>query len=106
MSDDLHRVVVKFDDGTYLKELIHPETGCATGDRCGQCGRGFDADDDSTPCYDCPSEAQKRECWVTGWFDNLSADELLSGRVEIVVRPEFNDDTCVLHVVEAKAIEG
>ncbi len=105
-SRDLHRVVVEFDDGSYLKRLVHPEGGCQTADRCGQCARAFD-DTETEPCYDCkpPIPDSYRECWVQGWFDNLTAEELLSGSIELSVDPEWRHDSCLLHIVDAKIPE-
>ena len=104
LTGDNHRVVVEFDQGTYFNKLIHPEGGCSTADRCGQCGRPFDCDDEEwKPCYDCPSDpkAASEECWVQGWFDNLDGADLLHGSVELVVEPIWEHDHCELHVVGA-----
>ena len=101
-----HRVVVEFDDGIYLKRLIHPEGGCQGANQCWQCGRSFD-DNEVAPCYDCnPPIDRQRECWVQGWFENVSAEELLHGSVELIVEPTFESDTCALHVVGAHSLSA
>jgi hypothetical protein len=100
---DQHRVVVEFGDGTYMTKLIHPDR-CGTADRCGQCGRSYvDPDPDSKPCYDCPDDPEKAasECWVQGWFDDSTPDELLHGSVELTVRPVWEFDHCELHITGA-----
>lgn len=99
-----HRVIVEFNDGVYLKKLIHPENGCRAAQMCSQCGRDF-ADEETVPCYDCkpPVPAEWRECWVQGWFDNVSAEEMLHGRIELTVEPRFDYDSCELHILNARA---
>jgi hypothetical protein len=106
-SEDRHRVSITFDSyGISARELIHPKSGCQTADHCGQCGRAFD-NEDVTPCYDCtpPISPRLRECWVTGWFENLTAEELFSGTVVLDVEPEFKADACTLHIVGASMPE-
>ncbi len=99
--NDRHRVVVDLDNGLWARKLIHPEGGCDTAEMCGLCGRAFD-DEETTPCYDCkpPIPASHRECWVQGWFDNEGSD-ILWGRLDLVVEPEWDLDHCTLHVVAA-----
>lgn len=101
-QSDRHRVSITFGQYGTGARLVHPESGCRTADRCGQCGRAF-YDEESKPCYDCtpPIPERFRECWVTGWFENLSAEELFSGTVVLDVEPEFKADACTLHIVGA-----
>ena len=97
-----HRVVLEFDDGVYVKKLIHPEGGCVGADQCGHCAADL-TDPDSTRCYDCKGEGP-HECWVQGWFDNASAEELLHGRIEVEINCRWEFDHMEAHVVGAQSL--
>jgi hypothetical protein len=85
-----HRVVLTFDGGGPSLKLLHPETGCETATQCGLCGRRVD-DPESKPCYDC-KDGFDPDCWLTDWFANLGADELLHGSVTVAVTAEWDQD--------------
>ena len=70
-----HRVEIEFDGGGVSGKLICPESGC-------------------TP-------PPPGECWIKTWFDNLSVDELLHGKVTVEINAEFEDDTLVARIAEA-----
>lgn len=48
----------------------------------------------------CPEGCCELECWIKTWFDNLAPDELLHGRVEVVVpmRAEWDGDSMSAHI--------
>jgi histidine triad (HIT) family protein len=85
-----HRVVLSFDGGGSPRlKLLHPESGCAPATQCALCGRMEGSE--SAPCYDCKGGFDP-SCWLTDWFDNLSADELLHGSVTVAVTAEWDQD--------------
>jgi hypothetical protein len=125
---NIHRILVEFDEGVGLRKLVHPEGGCQPGN-C-ECGRNlsmsledwvkenYDDDEraayaqvaaaqtDARPlgtCYDCSdiTEPQVGHCWVQSWFENMSADEIVTGEVEFDVRPVY-DDGLLLEVLRAR----
>ncbi len=99
-----HRVRLLIEDGYMTLKLIHPEAGCQPALNC-VCGRAFD---ESGPgCYDCKDQ-QPAGCWLTGWFDNCSAEDLLHGRIEIVVpiTAEWDGDSCIAQVSGPPEIES
>jgi hypothetical protein len=100
MSRERHRVMLAFEDGCGLSaKLICPESGCTPAGSCAACGRDLD-DSESKPCYDCTDSAEWRdECWVKTWFDNVSADELLSGRVTVEIDADWDGDHMIAHIV-------
>lgn len=55
-------------------------------------------------CYDCSeiTSPQTGVCWVQSWYENLMADEMLSGQIELDVSPSFDDDTLVLEILRAR----
>lgn len=69
-----HRVRLHFDDGLFA-ELI-----CPPGDVCDRAG-----------CY---------QCWIKTWFENLTAEELLFGSVEVEVDVAWDSDHPVVTVRE------
>lgn len=79
-----HRVKLIIQDGYLAAKLVCPEQGCAPAHRCGHCGHVY-GDDETEPCYDCKDHKPTGECWLKGWFDNCTADELLHGKVEFEV---------------------
>jgi hypothetical protein len=104
-AENEHRVIVEFDDGIYIKKLIHPEGGCRPVTTCSECYRPVDDAEatDSKPCPYCPTEAD--ECWVQGWVDNTTASEILHGKVELSVEPDWDGDFCTLTVTGAKVVD-
>lgn len=86
---DNHRVVLQFDDGLYLK-LICPESGCSSAAYCGECYRYIE-DEERKPCDACPDPADTT-CWVKGWFDNSTYDELLHGEITAELDVEWDGD--------------
>lgn len=84
-----HRVVLQFDDGLHLK-LICPESGCTPATVCGECYRHVN-DAETAPCHDCPPP-DGTECWVKGWFDNCTYDELLAGEIAVEIDAEWHGD--------------
>lgn len=94
----LHRVEVGFEAGYGMRlKLIHPEGSCEPATACAECGQRI-TDPAREPCPDCPTEVKDGECWLQGWVDNLTADELLAGEVEFPVVPECDGETLTLHV--------
>jgi hypothetical protein len=90
-----HRVVLTFDDGLYLK-LICPETGCEPASTCGECHRHVD-DEERSPCAACPRQGDG--CWVKGWFDNCTYDELLHGEITAAIEAEWDGDHIIVEIV-------
>lgn len=102
-----HRVVLTFANGGLTSKLVCPESGCAEAGYCGQCGRDLH-DDESTPCYDC-SDPRPEGCWVKSWFDNLMAEEMLVGSVEVVIDPAWDYDHLeakIIGVVASEKLDG
>jgi hypothetical protein len=91
-----HRVLIEFDDGVYAK-LICPESGCEPTKFCGYCGSAYD-DPEAEGCSDCRDDEAPTECWIKTWFDNLTADELLHGSIEVPIRAEWDGDCVVVHL--------
>lgn len=93
-----HRVVIEFDDGIRAK-LICPESGCTPAGMCSECYRDL-TDEETAPCYDCKDAAHRSyECWIKTWFDNVGADELLAGKIEVGIDAEWDMDHMIAHVV-------
>ena len=94
----MHRVEITVEDGEVGLTLIHPESGCETAYQCGLCGHTLG---EPGGCYDCKDQTGPAECWLTGWFDNCTPDELLHGRVSVTVpvTAEWKDDSCAVHIV-------
>lgn len=101
-----HRIVIEFDDGAYVKKLIHPEGGCVPATICAGCGRDV-TDPEShgrEGCYDCKEGiVGDTECWVQGWVDDAGT-ELLQGEFEVEIDPEWDRDRCILHIVKAAEV--
>lgn len=97
-----HRVVLYFDDGLNLK-LICPESGCSPASICGECHRTV-GDDERQPCAACPPP--DGECWIKGWFDNCTYDELLYGEITVDVECEWDGDHIIATVVDPVALGG
>lgn len=100
VSTGAHKVILKFDDGLYA-ELICPESGCVPAENCFLCGRSVhETCPDIPPCYDCKDGLGigADECWLRGWFDNLTAEELLSGNVEVAITAEWDCDHPVVTI--------
>lgn len=95
-SSGRHRIVVEFEDGTYLTKLVHPDAGCVPTNTCSECYADL-TNPESTRCDCCPPAD---ECWIQGWFDNTTAEELLRGRIEVVVDAEWDQESCLLRVVD------
>ena len=93
----LHRVELEFEAGygATLK-LIHPEGACEPATACAECGQKI-TDPARQPCPDCPDEVDD-ECWLTGWVEQYTADEVLAGSVEFPVVPECDGESLTLHV--------
>jgi hypothetical protein len=91
-----HRAVLKFDDGLFL-ELICPESGCEPASVCGECHR-FVGDEESLPCAACPRPEDG--CWVKGWFDNCTYDELLHGEITVALDVEWDGDQIIATIIE------
>lgn len=100
---NLHRLVLTFDDGLSA-ELIHPEGGCVGSHQCGHCAADL-TDPESERCYDCKGDGP-HECWVKGWFDNCSPDELLHGSVTVDIDAEWNYDHMTARIVEPTTTTG
>lgn len=83
-----HRVVLTFDDGLNLK-LICPPGGCEAASTCGECLRHVD-DEERGLCPACPRPDDG--CWVKGWFDNCTYDELLHGEITVEIETEWDGD--------------
>jgi hypothetical protein len=101
---DGHRVVIEFDDGGVGAKLICPENGCEQGSTCGFCGHEYGSAE-TKPCYDCRDLKGPTECWIKSWFDNVGADELLHGHVEVPIRAEWDCDHMVAHIEQGVAPE-
>lgn len=99
-----HRVELEFDGGLRAK-LICPEGGCTPATACGFCGHELGSDE-GDGCYDCRDEKGPLDCWIKGWFDNVSAEELLQGKVIIEIDAEWDLDTCIAHIVEPEAVRS
>ena len=72
-----YRLRLIIEDGYVRIRVVHPQSGCTPEAYCSNCGRSFE-DTERKPCYDC-DRVPSKECWITGWVDNCSADELLHG---------------------------
>lgn len=91
--DAQHRVELTIEDGYLSMKLIHPDSGCEPPTVCA-CGRDL-SDTDDTGCYDCRDGLLSADsCWLSSWFDNLTPDELLHGRVSLTVpiQAEWKND--------------
>lgn len=84
-------------------KLICPETGCTPATVCGECHRHID-DEERGPCDECPDPADT-ECWVKGWFDNCTYDELLHGEVTVEVECEWDGDQINVEIVGCVEID-
>lgn len=92
---DHHRVELDFDDGVSMR-LVHPASGCVGATQCARCARPLD-DEEIEPCYDCEN-MDPGECWLQGWADNLTAEELLHGKATLPIKAAFDGDTAEFHV--------
>jgi hypothetical protein len=93
-----HRVVIEFDGGGGAgAKLICPESGCVPAEFCGVCGSAY-GDPEAEGCSDCRDDEAPTECWIKTWFDNVSADELLHGSIEVPIRAEWDGDHMVAHI--------
>ena len=97
---NVHRCIIEFEDGVYAAKLQHPEK-CQGYVQCGQCGADL-TDPESTRCYDCKDE-KPGECWVQGWFDNLSVDELFHGMIEVAFEPDWDGEAMTARIISAEA---
>lgn len=95
---ELHRVALEFEAGYGPRlKLIHPEGGCEGATACSECGRNI-TDPATPPCEVCPDPEAAEECWLIGWVEQYTAEEVLSGPVEFAVVPECDGETLTLHV--------
>jgi hypothetical protein len=92
----LHRVVLEFEPNSPPRlKLIHPKGACERATACGECGKRIG--DPAVPdCEFCPDEVE--DCWLTGWVEQFTADEVLSGPVEFPVIPECDGEEFTLLV--------
>lgn len=97
-TTNTHRVVIEFDGGAYFTKLIHPESGCQPATICADCGRDT-RDPESEPCDVC-KDGLGEGCWVEGWFDNEATD-VLRGRVELEVDPEWQGGQMLAQITDA-----
>ncbi len=88
---EAHRVEIRFDDGIYAK-LIHPEGGCKEATQCINCDADLTlpADAEHERCHDCEG-INPGECWLEGWFDNLTPEELFHGQITVPVNAEWGE---------------
>jgi hypothetical protein len=99
-----HRVELTFEPSYGVTgKLICPESGCSSSKLCGHCGRDLH-DTEATPCYDCKDAAKwADECWVKTWFDNLTADEMLSGKLTVEIDAQWDGDQLIAHIGQEAA---
>lgn len=96
MEQERHRVVLTFDDGLYAKLICPgPGKGCQPATVCASCHRGIDSEGS---CYDC-EDGFPDDCWIKGWFDNLTPDELLHGEITVEIEADFDGETAICSVV-------
>lgn len=95
-----HRVKITFEDGTFLR-LICPESGCEPPNICPECGSDVRDSEKSTRewCDQCEI-AVEGECWIKGWFDNCTAEELLGGTIEVPFDAEGDDGGVTFTVID------
>lgn len=104
-----HKVKITFEDGCVSTDLIcPPDDSCLPGQVCGACGRDAEAPVEETgpPCYDCPSPAVARECWLKTWFDNDNMTEFLSGEVTVEIDAAWFVDCPNLEIVSETETKG
>jgi DNA-directed RNA polymerase subunit RPC12/RpoP len=75
---DTHRIILTFDDGLWAPKLIHPEGGCATIDRCGECGRDLNL----------AGAVKDGACAYCGC------------KIELAVEPRWTGGQCELHIID------
>jgi hypothetical protein len=100
-----HRVEITFEAGYGPSaKLICPEGGCEKPGWCAECGRALnDPDDTSEGCYDCRDATWCDECWLKTWFDNLSVDDLLAGKLVVEIDGIWTGDGAVAQIVGTAA---
>ncbi len=91
-----HRVELRFDDGVYAKLLCPDDGSCELAQSCASCGRAVEGDEGFDRCLDCPGPANG--CWVRGWFENLTAEELLRGTFTVDVDVQWDGESCVAEI--------
>jgi hypothetical protein len=98
-----HRVEIEFDGYGPGVKLIHPEGGCPLPKGvCEDCGADLQ-DPESKRCTSC-NEMVPGWCWVQDWVEN-EGYELLHGKVTLPVEPEWDGDSCRLHLHPAASAQ-
>lgn len=123
-SDNHHLVEIEFEPeyGARFLSLKHPDEGCQPVSRC-ECGRdlsialtqyqeeSFTAEEIADwagekplgTCFDCADlDRPPSGCWVQGWYDYQSADDTLAGKLQLEVRPVYEDESVVFELVRAQ----
>lgn len=94
-----HRVALTFEGGLVSGRLIHPESGCDPATSCPECFSDYSEVPPEDRCRDCRDmKVEEGTCWLEGWFDQFSIEELLEGEVTVPVAAECDGETLILNV--------
>ncbi|HSC20276.1 MAG TPA: hypothetical protein VLC07_00945 [Solirubrobacterales bacterium] len=97
-AKELHSVRLDFSDGVLTGRLIHPESGCQPATNCPEC-EADTSDPNSERCPMCEGEVPlEGECWIEGWFDQYTINEVLDGEVDLPVIPECDGESFTLKI--------
>jgi hypothetical protein len=95
-----HRVVLNFEGGIFA-QLICPGDGRCLVKKCPACKADL-TKAGSKRCDAC-EEINPDECWLKSWFDAMSGEELLAGKIEFPVWAEQDGDQPLVHIVPVPA---